>query len=365
MGARGSKSQVIKFVLIAIVCFIGILDNSRSLTATESDRPTDTLTKSIMISKVPNKRDFWLQPFASNSIWNKRIGSKAVYKPANIKKASYLAVDREYFYKLKANDPKRPVYSPGNFGPGRCRGKQHMGVSLPIPDDLIVPDATNNPYSTPNNASAFLMPDGKTIEQFQPLARCEPGGSVYGWRNPWGGVSIYGDGIKGTHFGSGLSAIGGSIRLGELTNDRPISHALKFNIWAEKYLFYSPKIKGYRWPADRADSYAKERYRGKNPKLVQGTLLAIPPRISEASLKLQTPVGKKLFRALRNYGAYVVDDANWDAHYLAVENGVPEEFRRQYGYDFEGNNGKFYEDVMNLFKSLYIVDNNHPKSKVS
>ncbi|MGL5804385.1 MAG: hypothetical protein ACRC11_02900, partial [Xenococcaceae cyanobacterium] len=241
-------------------------------------------------------------------------------------------------------------------------GTQPMQISLPIPDNLIVPDATSNPYSTPNNPSAFLMPDGKTIEQFQPLARCQAGGNVHGWRNPWGGVSIYGDGIKGTHFGSGLSAIGGSIRKGELINNLPIRHALKVNIWAERYLYYSSKVKGFRWPADRADSYAADRYRGKNPKLVQGTLLAIPPRISEASLKLQTQPAKKIFRALQNYGAYIVDDSHWDAYYFAVENNVPEEFRKKYGYDFEGNNNKFYEDAMKLFQALHIVDNNRPNN---
>jgi hypothetical protein len=311
---------------------------------------------------VPRKRDKWLWPFSSNSIWNLPIGSRAVYLPAKLTKAGYLAADREYFYKLKASDPQRPVYSPGNFGPGRCTGTQPMQISLPIPDNLIVPDATSNPYSTPNNPSAFLMPDGKTIEQFQPLARCQAGGNVHGWRNPWGGVNIYGDGIKGTHFGSGLSAIGGSIRKGELINNLPIYHALKVNLWAEKYLYYSPNIKGFRWPADRADSYAAERYRGKNPKLVQGTLLAIPPRISEASLKLQTQPAKKIFRALQNYGAYIVDDSHWDAYYFAVENGVPEEFRKKYGYDFEGNNNRFYEDAMKLFQALHIVDNNRPNN---
>jgi hypothetical protein len=350
------KSQIINFVIIVSVLFSLIVENSRSLTITNRDLDTST-----QLTVTSNQRDKWLQPFASNSIWNMPIGSEAVYQPANLQPAGYLGADREYFYQLKADDPQRSVYAPGNFGPGRCTGTESMQISLPVPDDLIVPDATNEPYSTPNNASAFLMPDGKTIEQFQPLARCEPGGNVYGWRNPWGGVSIYGDGIQGTHFGSGLSAIGGSIRLGELTSDRdPIPHALKVNIWGEKYLYYSDGVPGYRWPADRTDSYAAERYGGRNSKLVQGTLLAIPPKISKASLQLQTPVGKKLFDAFQNYGAYIVDDANWDAHYLAVENGVTEEFRAKYGYDFEGNSSPFYRDIMKLFQNFYIVDNNEP-----
>lgn len=309
-----------------------------------------------------NTRDKWLWPFASTSIWNMPIGSGAVYTPANIQPAHFAGADLEYFYKLKASDPLRPVYSPGNFGPGRCTGKQSMNISLPVPNNLIVPDATSNPYSTPNNASAFLMPDGKTLEQFEPLARCKAGGPVYGWRNPWGGVSIYGDGIKGGHLGSGLSSIGGSIRLTELTKNQPIRHALKVNIWGEKYLYYSDAVPGYRWPAYVADSNAANQYHGTNPKLVQGTLLAIPPTVRAASLKLQTPAGKKLFQALQNYGAYVADDAGWDTHYFCMEKGVLEEFRATYGYDFQSTNGRFYQDLMKLFKALNIVDNNAPNN---
>lgn len=347
-----SAVQIIKFLLVISIFLSLVLGNFSSLIPFLYSNAIAT----------PKQREKWLWPFSSNSIWNMPIGSRAVYRAANLQKASYIAADREYFYRLKARDPLRPVYAPGNFGPGRCKGTQSMGISLPIPDNLIVPDATSNPYSTPNNASAFLMPDGKTIEQFEPLARCTVGGSVYGWRNPWGGVSIYGDGIKGAHFGSGLSSIGGSIRLGELIGDRPIRHALKVNIWGEKYLYYSPKVPGYRWPADRADSYAGDRYGGKNSKLVQGSLLAIPPQVTETSLKLQTKPGKTLFRALQDYGAYIADDANWDAHYLAVENGVPEEFRQKYGYSFEGNSGKFYDDLMKLFQTLHILDNNQPQN---
>ena len=185
---------------------------------------------------------------------------------------------------------------------------------------------------------------------------------MYGWRNPWGGVDIYGDGIPGTHFGSGLSAIGGSIRKGELTNNRAIRHALKVMIWGKKYLYYSDSNPGYRWPATNADNYAAQDYgyRGTNPSLVQGSLLAIPPNVTQASLSLQTPAAKKLFVALKNYGAYVSDDAAWDAHYFGVEKGALEEFKNTYGYDFEGSGGQFQEEVMKLFQALKIVDNNAP-----
>jgi hypothetical protein len=311
-------------------------------------------------SQDPKSRDKWLWPFSSTSIWNMPIGANAKYVPANIQKAKYFDADREYFYKLKTGDPMRQVLSPGNFGPGRCTGKQSMQLSLPIPDNLIVPDATSQPYSTPNNAAAFLMPDGKTIEQLEPLARCTAGGNIHGWRNPWGGVDIYGDGIKGTHFGSGLSAIGGSIRRGELTGNEPIRHAIKILVWGKKYLHYSKAVPGYRWPADRADRYAASEYKGTNSKLVQGSLLAIPPSVKMDSLGLKTIPAQKIFKALQNYGAYIVDDAYWDAHYIAVEQGVPEDFRDRYGYNFSSNSGSFYEDIMKLFSALHVVDNNRP-----
>lgn len=315
-----------------------------------------TLTNAIASSQTPTTRDPWLWPFSTTSIWNMPIGSGAKYVAANIQKVGWFAVDREYFYQLKDSDPLRPVYSPGSWTQ-RCSGTNSMNISLPVPDSLIIPDATVNPYSTPNNASAFLMPDGKTLVQLEPLARCEKGGPVYGWRY-YPDLSLYGEGIGGAHFGSGLSSIGGSIRKGELTNDQPIRHAIKLLFWGKKYYYYSSSRPGYRWPADRADGVASTSYGGTNYAFVQGTLLAIPPSVRESSLQLQTAAGKKLFKVLQNYGGYVVDDAGWDAHYIAMEQGVPEEFKEKYGYDIEGGSGPFYEDVMKLYKALYIVDNN-------
>ncbi|MBD2778469.1 hypothetical protein [Iningainema tapete] len=312
-------------------------------------------------------RDKFLWPFASTSIWNMPIGSEADYIPANIQKARHACADPEYFFKLTGDNPLREVYAPGAWGEGRCTGTHSMGISLPIPDNLIVPDATNEPFSTPNNASAFLLPDGRNLVQLSPLARCKHGDSIYGFRysspaEPDGMIDIYGAGIGGAHFGSRLSSIGGSIRKGELTGNLPIRHALKVVLWGEKYLYYSKSIPGFRWPATGADNNAANQYFGENPALVQGTLLAIPPNITETRLELQTPAGKKLFHALQDYGAYVVDDAGWDCHYFALEKEAIEEFRDTYGYDFEQTRGEFYEDFMKLFQALYIVNNNEPNS---
>jgi hypothetical protein len=301
-------------------------------------------------------RDKFLWPFSSTSPWNMPIGSKARYARVNIKPAPRFRVDLEYFYQLKASDPLRPVFGPSSWTK-RCSGKKSMHISLPVPDDLIIPDARKG--YTPNNAAAFLLPDGKTLVQLEPLARCEKGGPVYGWRY-FPNIDIYGSGIGGAHFGSGLSSIGGSVRLGELTDDQPIRHTLKVLIWGKKYLYYSKKVPGYRWPADRADGYAAKEYGGKDPQLVQGSLLAILPNINDKSLKLQTIPAKKLFYALQNYGAYIVDDAGWDTHGLAVEKGVLDEFQKKYGYSMHCSNCSFDRDMMKLFSALHVVTNNAP-----
>ena len=73
-------------------------------------------------------------------------------------------------------------------------------------------------------------------------------------------------------------------------------------------------------------------------------------------------LGKKLFQALQNYGAYVADDAGWDTHYFCMEKGALEEFRATYGYDFQSTSSRFYQDLMKLFKALNIVDNNAPNN---
>ena len=313
----------------------------------------------VVQARLAETRDPWLWPFAATSPWNMPIGSGAQYAPANLQSESHSTVDVDLLYRVPAGAPVRNVYAPGAWGPGRCTGTNPQGT-LPIPDDLIVPDATST--STPNNASAFLMADGRTLVQLNPLARCTAGGNVYGWRSP--NVDIYGEGLPGGHGGSGLSSIGGTLRLGELTGTAPIRHALKANLWAKKYLHYSASspTPGYRWPALRADSYASTGYGGTNPQLVMGSLLAIPPSVTEASLGLRTPAGRKLFHALQDYGAYVVDDTAWNVHALSVQEGVLGEFKAFYGYDFVATSGDFFNDFNTLFRALHVVTNSSPSS---
>ena len=302
-------------------------------------------------------RDKWLQPFASTSIWNMPIGANAVYVPAGLQNAQSTGVDINLLYKVSANSPERPIYDPASWerrASGSAVADPNRRKTMPIPDNLIVPDAL--PPDTPNNASAFLLPDGKTLVQINPLARTRIGGPVYGWVTP--DISIYGDGILGGHGGSGLSSIGGTIRLNELTGIAPIRHALQLQVWAKKYLSYNnDATRGYRWPAVTADDYASSSYLGTNPALEMGALLALPPSVTAASLTLQTNIGRKLFKALQDYGGYIVDDTNWDAHAISVEAGVEAEVAVT-GYTFEQGSGALHDDLNELFRALAVVNNN-------
>ena len=102
------------------------------------------------------------------------------------------------------------------------------------------------PGQSNNNAAAVLLPDRRTLVQMQPLYRCEPGSPILA---KWGAdrgcpqtfpntTDILGDGALGAHGGSGLSSIGGTIRMGELLPGAPpISHALKLELFGHLYYY--------------------------------------------------------------------------------------------------------------------------------
>ena len=95
--------------------------------------------------------------------------------------------------------------------------------SAPVLDDFVF---------TPGVAGRRRVdgdPDGqrRTIKQTQPFSRCMAGGAATS-RYDSADVDITGDGITGAHGGSGLSAIGGTLRVGELRpGGPPVRHALK------------------------------------------------------------------------------------------------------------------------------------------
>ncbi|MEM6645129.1 MAG: T9SS type A sorting domain-containing protein [Bacteroidota bacterium] len=316
---------------------------------------------------LPGTRDAWLWPFTPTSIWNHPIGADAVYEPANLRRASNVGVDTQHIMELSASDPLRPALGTTAFGPGRCNGTEQIGVSLNIPDEWLVPDAGNSPYGgTPNSNFAFRLPDSDTVFEGSLVSRCVAGGPVYlpdwmRWPNNRWHQDLRGDGFDGGGQGaSRMSALGGTLRMGELVGTDPIRHVIKVNPWCERDCYYSNDLPGFKWPARSADNYAPGGYRGTDPNLVMGTLLAIPPGITEASLGLQTEAGRKLFFAMQNYGVYFTEDAAWDVWDLIVERDAEIEFEQVYGFSMKST--RWRDEINRLMQALHVVTNNSPTS---
>ena len=328
------------------------------------------LIAALESSETPVKqaaRDPWLWPFASDSIWNMPIGSRAVYQPANLQPAKHVGVDTQILLRTSAMDPEAEVIGSPSFK-SRSTGSNSLGFKLRVPNAWTVPDAgKGNPYGlTPNACYAILLPDGVSVLQGACICRPQPGGPVYlpaymKFGNNRTPVRLKGDGLgKMGQGASGLSTLGGTLRLGELVGDEPIRHVIKLNPFAARYCFYSKEIPGWRWPAHKADSYAPGQYKGTNSALVMGTLLALKPDARPESLGLQTKAGRKLFQVLQDYGAYFTEDAAWDTWDLIVERDAEKEFEQAHGFSMKSP--MWRDEVNRLVIALQIVENNSPQT---
>jgi hypothetical protein len=247
---------------------------------------------------------------------------------------------------------------------------------------------------------ALLLPDNETIVQMQPAYRCGFGTPLYArWGNATDGApqrfpnttSILEDGTFGAHGGSGLSSIGGSIRLGELLSDTgPIRHALKIEV--NNFWYYGRKVLNpktdynggrtqYLWPATGSNSgCCPGSYNGTEPHVAPGALLAIPA--SDANqVNTTTVIGHKIKSAMIDYGAYLVDGSGPTSHgpphankaAFCMDALVNDEMRRHYGYamtypdgvspsDPEDKGAALYWDLLHIFRHLQAVVNNGPHS---
>ncbi len=299
------------------------------------------------------------------------IGSGAEYRHAKIQKATQagMTVDEDLIV-LTPQAPLLDVYRNNagwNRNRSRCTIDGDILFRAPIPAEFIVsPDTWDG--VTPNSGLAVLMPDGRTIKQTQPFARCT---TDYGTsRYVFSDEDLYGPGYYGAHGGSGLSCIGGTLRVGELLPGAgPIRHALKVNLYAARNLYYDEQTRGYHWPAKRADGYAAHTYGTKGEPVKEcrmGALLALPPSPAIDQMGLETEPARMLARVFQDYGAYIVDDTAWDVYALVTEWGpagrVQDEFERAWGFAINprDRNNPWARDMDRIFTSLHVVANNAP-----
>ncbi len=321
-----------------------------------NDFSEDSATASALAERlsVLTSRDPWLRPFSSDSIWNTPIGSEAVYVHAELPHTDRHALEHSTLMRTDPSDPERAVLRTGSWR-DRCSGTEDSGRTLHLPDGWAPPMVTDS--ATPNNPGVFLLPDGRTMYNLGAMGRCSGSGPLYA---QWPGdeaaavTDLYGDGRLGAHGGSNLNQLGGAIRPDELTGDQPIRHALDLLVWSEHLAWGGSKSNSYRWPATTSDSYAAaDTYRGDVPDLQMGSLLALPPDVTADQLGIETAVGRRLFQALQDYGAYVTDDSAWDATYLGVDSAAIGTF--PWG-DAER------ADMARMVTALHVVANNGPDS---
>lgn len=325
---------------------------------------------------TPTTRDALKQPFASNSIWNTPIGKSAVYVPANfpaIPRGDQWAPMPQIDDELIVLRPKAPtttvnLSSVGWSGGNRCVATGGPLQTVPVPSDLVIPNGKGN------NSAVFLGADGRTLTHLQPFTRCAANASATALVQ-FLTVDLYGDGRLGSHGGSKLSAIGGSLRVGELRpGGQPPRHALKVNVDAQVVLAKcTVKPDCFRWPAYSADSYAVGGY-GKlgtaiPGALKMGALLALPATLDITKMGLETKPAQMLAWTLQNYGAYIVDDTYGGSFALAAENGpdgsLRTQFKTDWGYDLEArvrdrDKNPWVRDMQRIVTALAVVDNNTP-----
>lgn len=325
-------------------------------------------------SKIaPETRDPLLWPFAATSIWNTPIGSGAKYVDAKLEKPveGTITVDEDLIV-MTPDAPLLEVYESNaqwDRTKDRCLKTGKLIGTFPIPSTFEV-SAQNWDGKTPNAGIAILMPDKKTIIQGQPFAFCPANGYATMLKKFKYENTIYGDGTYGAHGGSKLSAIGGTLRNHELTpTSGPIRHALKINLCGAKNLYYDSVSRGFRWPAISSDSYAAKKY-GTLRKTMpvkecrMGALLAIPASMNIRKMGFETKPGLMLAKAFQDFGAYVVDDSNWDVFAIETEWGTTgrftEEFKKNWGFDFivYKESTPWSRDIQKIYSALHVVDNN-------
>lgn len=286
---------------------------------------------------------------------------------------------------------------PNEQAPTGCPTPTVTPTRTPTPTGTLTATPTWTPSAT---STPTITPGGPTFTP-TPTKTLTPTATPYCHRNQPGEVqSIYGldyrnDGTNaggGGHAGSGLSAIGGSVRLGELLATGTITHALKVNIACPDYC--NPMARsgaegldgdGYRWPAIRRDG-PDTTYGGTVDGLQMGSLIGLPCNADQSKVcqltvdnisapsnrvpsgcptgsGLTTDVAKKIFKAFQDWGAYVAD--NGDPPALDVEAGVPEEVQAATGVDMwagttdTGATRDYYCDWWRIWVNLELVSNNN------
>jgi hypothetical protein len=269
-------------------------------------------------------------------------------------------------------EPEAPEIDVFQNDSGWVSGADHCTIDgdllfrVPVPDDFVV---GNQGSGTPNHYASFLLPDGVTLRETEPFYRCSPGGHGTA-ATPPRESDIRGDGLTGGTGASGVSALGGTLRLGELRpGGAPPRHALRLHLdAAENVAACDAPTECHRWPATTANSYGPSTYGGAVPALRLGALLVLHRDQDIAALGLESEPGRQIAWTLRHFGAYVVNDAARSVYSFAGELSPRGSFEEQLRQDWSLDTFPLPEDtplardMQRIFAALFVVDDNGPES---
>lgn len=402
----GAISEV-SAVTIALKPASTLTVHARAATVLSGTAPTRSVARPATYARAVARssspaRNYYLRPFADTSVWNMPIGSNAILGGAAgsavvADTADTFAPEDDVICLETTNT--RSMWlgdDPNAATTGHSTNPTPFGTA-PFKADIYT-DVANSPAGyAPNGSGGQLLSDGATIQEGQYMAAITApvgsSGMVYGLRR--GTTSLTGDGITfasagggaavGGHGGSGMTGVGGTIRIWELIDDGvTISHALKCRANG-RYLFgYNATTNptGYVWPAIAADTgwdnsgNAGAWYHGTNANVRMGTLLTIPQSVDVTTLQKRDASGtipvwaQRIARAIQDYGMYIVDESYEDGNgqnqmVLSLESGhqlqpLSPSFGMTPGAAYPGGTvaAEWANCLANVFGSLAAVTNN-------
>jgi hypothetical protein len=247
---------------------------------------------------------FW--PFASSSPWNTSLGANAQYTPIASPFTASGGANlncREWSYPVfvaKNSDPLQNFY---------WRESNELIARMRVP--------RNAQADSQSDGSLIIVNDthDADVEMWQATRR--PNGDWEGEVTVQHNLRDTGfyDDYRGTRAG-GMSALGGLIRRQELLAGK-IPHALAVAVDGSAMNKNGPGGRPFTWPASWADGGDGSDY-GTSGNLFMGSLVAIPPDVDLAKLKL-SPQALAIARALQDYGAYITDQGSANIIYYAEQ----------------------------------------------
>lgn len=251
------------------------------------DSAADTAGDSFIF---PESREAWLWPFLSESPWNVSVGSELTLAEAN-DPCSWGTRNDSVSAWINAKEWSHPMYRATDADPVvEVWEDDELEATFALPPDAI----PSLPEYPDGDAHMHVVdPSGRTVHEMwkvrgeAPQLEVESVDAIdlYGTGVGGGGVRIYGG-----------SAIAGLIRKGEL--EAGIFHGLALSLPLHEL---EPRAV---WPASDVETSAEDEMIGVVPV---GQLVVLPPDVPESLAT--SAAGLAVLRALRDYGAYVVDHA--------------------------------------------------------